>query len=240
MLGRGDGKAGAESSRLWYRPFAPLRRSLQEHRAAWLATCRGGGLDEPDEARLFLEAVAGAVPLDRSARQRVGARPPAAVARRLADEKTEVLAELADLVAGRAAFDWTESDEYIEGAVANLDPRVLQKLRNGEFVVQGHLDLHGLTADQARQAVDAFLLHAFRAGWRCVLIVHGRGRNSRDQIPVLKTRLKAWLARGQWSRLVLAFTSARPCDGGGGALYLLLRGRRTAKQTIRVVEGAKR
>ena len=32
--------------------------------------------------------------------------------------------------------------------------------------------------------------------------MHGRGRNSKDQIPVLKTRLKTWLAHGQWSRLV--------------------------------------
>jgi DNA-nicking Smr family endonuclease len=72
-----------------------------------------------------------------------------------------------------------------------------------------------------------------------VLIVHGRGHNSKDQIPVLKSRLANWLARGQWARLILGFTSARPCDGGAGALYVLLRRQRNAKRPIRVIAGAK-
>jgi DNA-nicking Smr family endonuclease len=64
--------------------------------------------------------------------------------------------------------------------------------------------------------------------------------NSKDQIPVLKNRLVAWLARGQWARLVLAFTSARPYDGGAGALYVLLRRERGSKKEIQVLNGAKR
>ena len=48
-----------------------------------------------------------------------------------------------------------------------------------------------------------------------------------------------WLARGRSARIVLAFTTARPCDGGAGALYVLLRRDRT-RRAIRVVEGAKR
>jgi DNA-nicking Smr family endonuclease len=60
-----------------------------------------------------------------------------------------------------------------------------------------------------------------------------------DQIPVLKRQLTGWLARGHWSRLVLAFTSARPYDGGVGALYVLLRRRHDAKRRINVVNGAK-
>ena len=88
-------------------------------------------------------------------------------------------------------------------------------------------------------AVDAFLTRAHRSGHRCVLIIHGRGLNSKDQIPVLKSRVTTWLRRGTWARWVLAFTSARPCDGGAGALYVLLRRRRDAKHSIRVTEGAK-
>jgi DNA-nicking Smr family endonuclease len=56
-----------------------------------------------------------------------------------------------------------------------------------------------------------------------VLIIHGRGRRSKDQIPVLKERLKVWLSRGRVGRGVLAFCTARPADGGAGALYVLLR-----------------
>ena len=63
----------------------------------------------------------------------------------------------------------------------------------------------------------------FRGGKRCVLLVHGRGLHSPDQLPVLKEALLGWLAGGRFGRLVLAFCSARPADGGAGALYVLLR-----------------
>ena len=56
-----------------------------------------------------------------------------------------------------------------------------------------------------------------------MLIVHGRGNHSKDQIPVLKQAVRSWLERGQISRVVLAFTTARPHDGGAGAMYVLLR-----------------
>jgi DNA-nicking Smr family endonuclease len=56
-----------------------------------------------------------------------------------------------------------------------------------------------------------------------VLIIHGRGHNSREGIPVLKERLQVWLTRGRIGRHVLAFATARPQDGGAGAVYVLLR-----------------
>jgi DNA-nicking Smr family endonuclease len=58
-------------------------------------------------------------------------------------------------------------------------------------------------------------------------------------VPILKRNLVDWLSRGPWARSVLAFTSARPCDGGAGALYILLRRKRDAKKQVRVTEGAK-
>jgi DNA-nicking Smr family endonuclease len=188
---------------------------------------------------LFQAAVAGVRPLDAHRRQRVAEPLPASPARAVTHPDAEALAELCDLVAGIAPFDISDSDEYVEGLVAGADPRLVRRLRRGEFAYQAHLDLHGMTADEARGAVEKFLARAFHDGKRCVLIIHGRGRNSKDQIPVLKSRLIGWLARGQWSRLVLGFTSARPCDGGVGALYVLLRRRHDTKRRIDVVNGAK-
>ena len=154
-------------------------------------------------------------------------------------EEAEALAALSDLVAGVAHFDITDTREYVEGVVVGLDPRVVRRLRRGDFAWQAHLDLHGLTAAEARDAVDRFVLESFRVGRRCVLVVHGRGLNSKDRTPVLKERLKSWLARGRIAKVVLAFTTARVCDGGAGALYVLLRRDRRARP-IRVTEGAKR
>src|SRR5438552_3972103 len=142
------------------------------------------------------------------------------------------------LARGAARFDISDTREYVEGAIVGLDPRVLRRLRRGDFAWQDHLYLHGMTSATARVAVDRFLAESVALGHRCVLIVHGRGRNSKDQTPVLKERLKSWLARGRAARIVLGFTTARPCDGGAGALYVLLR-RDRRRRPIRVTEGAK-
>ena len=192
-----------------------------------------------DGAALFLHAVADVTPLEARARERVAGPAPATPERPVTHADAEALVELCDLVNGSAPVDITDGDDYLEGVAVGVDPRLVRRLRAGEFVYQAHLDLHGLTSEEARGAVEAFLTQAYQRGKRCVLIIHGRGRNSKDQIPVLKSRLAIWLARGQWARRLLAFTSARPCDGGAGALYVLLRRQRHPRRAIRVTAGAK-
>jgi DNA-nicking Smr family endonuclease len=179
----------------------------------------------PDEARLFADEMSGVTPLAADPRGRRGAPPPAPppAGTRRAREEAEAYAQLADLVEGSGRFDIADSDEYVEGIAAGIDRRLLRRLRRGEYALQGHVDLHGLTSDEAHQEVDRFVTAARAAGKRCVLIVHGRGLNSKEGIPVLKEALKGWLTRGRIARGVLAFCSARPPDGGAGAVYVLLR-----------------
>jgi DNA-nicking Smr family endonuclease len=196
-------------------------------------------VDREDEAASFARAMADVRRLEVEGR--VDAPPPALGARRAAgSDEAEALAALSDLVAGTGDFDVSDSVEYVEGAVVGLDPRILRRLRRGEFAYQAYLDLHGMGAAAARVAVERFITDAFAAGRRAVLLVHGRGLNSKDNVPVLKERLKSWLARGRVGRVVLAFSSARPADGGAGALYVLLRRRRGVREPIAVFEGAKR
>jgi DNA-nicking Smr family endonuclease len=192
-----------------------------------------------DDDDVFRRGMAGVRPLSEGARSRVAPSPPAPAQRAITDPDAEALAELSDLVGGEGPFDFANSVESVEGAVAGLDRRLVRRLRGGDFAYQSHLDLHGMTADQARAALDEFLTRAHRNGQRCVLIIHGRGLNSKDQVPVLKHRVTNWLTRGGWARWVLAFTSARPCDGGAGALYVLLRRHRHSKRPITVTQGAK-
>jgi len=99
----------------------------------------------------------------------------------------------------------------------------LRRLKAGDFAVADHLDLHGLRREPARDAVEQFIARSRAAGKRCVLIVHGKGLNSKDHIPVLKLHLQGWLSRGRIGRNILAFSTARPHDGGTGAVYVLLR-----------------
>ena len=202
-----------------------------------LGTRRSIGADNEED--VFRREMADVQPLPGSGRVRVSPLPPTPAMQPVTDPDAEVVAELSELIAGTGDFDITNTTEFTEGAVVGLDRRLVRRLRNGEFAYQSHLDLHGLTAEQARTVLNRFLAEAHQRGHRCVLIVHGRGRNSKDQFPVLKHRLSTWLARGAWARLVLAFTSARPCDGGAGALYVLLRRQRHAKRPIHVTQGAR-
>jgi DNA-nicking Smr family endonuclease len=195
--------------------------------------------ERSDEHEIFLSAVADVQPL--VAEPRVAAPPPSfLLVKAPVSEEAEALARLSDLVSGAGEFDVSDSTEYIEGAVVGLDRRILRRLRRGEFAYQAAIDLHGMSAAAARAAVEAFIKGAVLVGHRCVLIVHGRGHNSKDNVPVLKARLMSWLSHGRIGRVVLAFTSARPADGGAGAVYVLLRRRRGAKEPITVYEGAKR
>ena len=87
-------------------------------------------------------------------------------------------------------------------------------------MIRAQVDLHGLRADEAREALIAFLARAIRDEIRCVRIIHGKGLGSIGREPVLKRKVPRWLAQREE---VLAFCEARPNDGGAGAMIVLLR-----------------
>jgi len=101
-----------------------------------------------------------------------------------------------------------------------LQTKLMRQLRRGQLSIRAELDLHGYTVLEARQAMTEFLRDSLRHGDRCVRIIHGKGFGSKQKLPVLKNKVNAWL---QQRDEVLAFCSARPVDGGTGALYVLLK-----------------
>ena len=141
------------------------------------------------------------------------------------DDFAEGVMQLKRLVHGDLEMDISFTDEYIEGAVPGLSPKIMKNLKRGKFPIRGHLDLHGLNKQDAEIKVREFLIQSHKQGLRCVLIVHGRGLNSPDSFPVLKERIPVWLNRGAARKIVLAFATAKPYDGGTGAIYVLLRKR---------------
>jgi len=114
-------------------------------------------------------------------------------------------------------------NEYVEGGTQAWDTRLLKKLREGGFAVQAELDLHGFSQKEAVGRLQEFVLDCCRRGFTCVRVIHGKGKNSPGPIPVLKNRVERWLSRRSSARYVVAYTSARLVDGGGGAMYVLLR-----------------
>lgn len=177
-----------------------------------------------DENQVFLEALSDVSPLLGKKKKITRLPDPdTKPAHPAGNEDLEALAHLTDLVSGNAEMDMTFTDEYIEGSVAGFSQKLMQRLKKGLFPIQDYVDLHGLTRQEAEEKVSHFLTQSYRLGLRCVLIVHGRGLNSENHIPVLKKRLPAWLNRGAINKIVLAFSTARPYDGGAGAVYVLLR-----------------
>src|SRR5579863_2264603 len=194
-------------------------------------------MPQVDDATLFRQAFEGVRPLGVAKAERLVVAPQ--IKREIVSEDAEVLAELSDLVSGQGTFELTETEEYVEGARLGLDPRLLSQLRRGEFSVQAHLDLHGLIQPAAKEAVTNFIVDSVRKGHRTVLVVHGRGLRSPGGLPVLKHAAAQWLSHGIAGGYVLAFATARPNDGGAGAVYALLR-RERQRAKFDVLQGAKR
>jgi len=169
-----------------------------------------------EERALFRAAVRGVQPLRQNRVPDGGSRPPPVPQQRMADEERVV----ADLLSDPLEPEEVETGEELRFARTGLQHTVLRKLRRGQYSVGAELDLHGMTVVEARQALSCFLQQARADGVRCVRVVHGKGRGSHQRLPVLKGKVNHWLQ--QWDA-VLAFCSARPADGGTGALYVLLK-----------------
>lgn len=114
-----------------------------------------------------------------------------------------------------------------------LDRRTEQRLKRGKLPIEATIDLHGLSRDNAHDAVVQFIQNSAQSGKRCVLVITGKGsrQSGNDgqmiQKPgVLKQSLPEWLRSPPLKNLVLRYTHARPQHGGEGAFYVLLRRKR--------------
>lgn len=171
--------------------------------------------------------MAGVVPLGGDAKGRVSnAAPklpttPAATPAR--DPDDDVRNQLLDLVEGAARFEVTDDGRRLEGRRLDLGEAAMRRLRRGELPVDARLDLHGKRAEEAKEALEAFLRDRRGRRDRNVLVIHGRGEHSPAGVGVLRGEIAAWLSQGRASQHVAAFATAREDDGGAGALYVLLR-----------------
>jgi DNA-nicking Smr family endonuclease len=178
-----------------------------------------------DDLRAYFQSIAGAETL--AAPTKVHATPAAPKPlqpHEIYNDDKAALDEFHALIDGDDfEFHIADTSEFIEGFVDGLDRQILKKLRGGDYAVQAHLHIRGLTREEAKPEVKNFIEGSRRKGLKCVTIIHGRGNHSKDNIPVLKESLKVWLTKGSVGRGVLAFATAQPTDGGAGAVYVLLR-----------------
>ncbi len=151
------------------------------------------------------------------------ARPATVAVKRLADEAEALAASRYGIEPSPAAWEAGQEHEAEQTFLRKgLAADVLVRLRRGVWSVQGELDLHRLNRDEARDALTEFLNDARSRGWRCVRIVHGKGLSSPNREPVLKGKVRRWLAQRDE---VLAYCEAPRHAGGSGAVLVLLKAR---------------
>lgn len=117
-----------------------------------------------------------------------------------------------------------------------LDRSSAERLKRGRYKIEARIDLHGMTQDKAHRALADFIARAAQDERRCVLVITGKGlrklggegggRIHADDLGILRNAVPRWLNETPTRAYILAFGAAQPHDGGGGALYVLLRRRR--------------
>ncbi|KQP43469.1 DNA mismatch repair protein MutS [Pseudorhodoferax sp. Leaf274] len=170
------------------------------------------------ERNLFANAAGPVAPLRQPPRVRLAPEQPAPIpVQQQLDEQRVLLESLSD------EFDATtllDVDDAMSFRRPGIGMDVTRRLRKGEWSLQRELDLHGLRREDAREALSAFIRESHRQGLRCLRVVHGKGLGSPGRVPVLKSKVQAWLIQKQE---VLAFVQARADEGGAGALVVLLK-----------------
>lgn len=245
MFGWSDmGKKATKTSDT-YKPFEelgsllqgrtfPLASDLAQKSEQKVATQNHS--DRTCQERLFQDAMADVIPLTQGPAlpehvEGVIVRAPEQ------DLEAEALGCMQDLIQRGDGFVVSDTAEYMEGIGYGVNPEMARRLHRGDFSIQGHLDLHGLVVEDAKDAFEHFLMESRYLNKRAVLVIHGRGLSSRKK-PILKTKVREWLTSGPWRKWVIAFTSARACDGGAGATYVLLR-QQPATKRVRKKGGEK-
>jgi len=173
---------------------------------------------------LFLQEVADVRPLQPSAKKplQAGLHPLQKTARKAHDEliileENTFLEEI-----GKLKMDTKFSDSVPDdGDLQLLSGNRLRQVKLGIVTVNHQLDLHGLTREEALEALPRFLRNAVQKGQKAVLVITGKGNHS-PEAPVLHQAVASWL-RDAGRALVLEFAPAPREMGGSGAYVVFLR-----------------
>lgn len=168
----------------------------------------------------FRKAMKGVNPIEQSSRVQHKKIKPSTRPKQTLQDNQQVLV---DMLSEPDDLTSIATGDELFFARSGLQHKVIKRLKRGELSIQAELDLHQMTKKEAREAVVEFLRYCTSNHLKQIRIVHGKGLGSPGKIPVLKTLVNHWL---QQRDEILAFCSARPCDGGTGAIYVLLKSTR--------------
>lgn len=213
-----------KTSQWSYTPFeglkdAPISRNPRPAQKAPPPASRRPASGRSDE-EVFLEAMSDVREI-KEFREIPPRKPPKCAPPSPGPDKT--LEVLREIVEGRRKIPLPDTSEYAEWVNPRLRKDIARRLHQGDFSVQDYIDLHGMGLGEAEEAFGEFFREAVRKKLFCIKVIHGRGLRS-PKGPILREAVRKWL-HGQYGKWVSAYATARDCDGGLGATYILLKGR---------------
>lgn len=119
-----------------------------------------------------------------------------------------------------------DNQEYFlleKGTTLGIDKLSDKKLKNGNFKIDYKLDLHGMTLNEAYERLKVLFETAESKGFKCLLIVTGKGLHSKDK--TIKSSITEWFSEPYFSNKIIKYIDAHKKHGGTGALYVLLKNR---------------
>ena len=205
------------------RPFDKLRKTMEQREAAAVPPPpRQKKKEDYTDEELFSREMDDVLVIEEfrslACAPRLRTRKATPVPR---DPDQEALADLCDITEGLLPIHLPDTQEYVEWIHPAFRDDIIRSLHEGRFSVQAYLDLHGCSVPEAEDELDDFITDSLKKGYCCVKIIHGRGLRS-----VRGARLKDTVVKrlsGHFRKEVIAYVTARQCDGGLGALYVLLR-----------------
>ena len=90
----------------------------------------------------------------------------------------------------KTSTDKTMPADFRLGETSGVDGTSVRRMQRGLVPIEDRLDLHGLSQEQARKEVKAFIGGAVLNNFRHVLIITGKGRDGHG---VLREKVPEWL-----------------------------------------------
>jgi DNA-nicking Smr family endonuclease len=103
-----------------------------------------------------------------------------------------------------------------------IDKPTHKKIAKGRVVIEGRIDLHGLTQSEAYGLLLGFLQRAHLRKLRHVLVITGKGASFGSD-GVLRQAVPLWFATPAFRILVNGYEDAARNHGGTGAIYVRIR-----------------
>ena len=108
----------------------------------------------------------------------------------------------------------------------NIEKNKLKRIKSGRINIEGTIDLHGFSLKEAKARLQLFIGESFQRNKRLLLIITGKGRNSKPNIhgkkQTIKTEIYKWISEDFYRDKVQYISKALDKHGGEGAYYFFL------------------